>query len=207
MEKKIKTVKEVIDVLQNSKDLETDILDYFSFSCKGERTRYEDRSKIRIKQSKTETFELYDFLKDKEIESYMEIGLQNGGSFILTTAYLAMLSPEFRLATGLDLENQCDYLVQANPDLNFHFCNCLNYEPQHDYDFIFIDTNQRYESLKKTFEMYKEHCNKYIAFHDVDSVGIRWGAPRLFAELREQDDHKHFCNSAAGGGLIILGES
>jgi hypothetical protein len=144
-EKKIIDVQELAHVFYEM-DTEDVMREYFSFSCKGSKRQYRDRTKIRIKQSFEEVIELFEFLNDKDIKSYLEVGIQQGGSYFLTTGYLSSLQSNIIRATGLDRYNECQYMIDHNKGkMEFVFEDCLAYEPQGTYDYIFIDTNQKYD--------------------------------------------------------------
>jgi hypothetical protein len=205
----IRTEKKIIDVDEMAHvfyEMDTDMVmdEYFSFSCKGAKNKHRDMTKIRVRQSAAEMRELMDFFNDKDVDSYLELGLEEGGSFFLMSAYLASLRPGgLERATGLDKVNMCDYIKDNNEGkLDFAFMDCLDYQPTQNYDYIFIDTNQKYRPMKQTYLKYRPYCNKYIGFHDVKDR--RYGAKQLFNELKEKHDHIYIDHSLAGIGVIIL---
>lgn len=200
------TIKELINVYPDSFDKEElikKINEYFAFSCKGARTsRRKRRNKIIVKQSYNEVLELLDFLKDEEINSYLEIGLEKGGNFFLLSSIFRKYNENFDCSLGIDIKNSLYDFIENDELLILDFCNCLDYKLDKNFDYIFIDTNQSYSDLKKVFEVYKNKSNKFIAFHDVNDR--RWGNKKFFNELKETYKYKHFSHSGAGIGLIDL---
>jgi len=203
MQTKIRDYSHLMNLIESNKNISSFLNEYFSFSCMGQRFSHKDKTKIRVKQSAKELIEYLDFLKDKSIESYLEVGIANGGNYLIVSCMLKSYNDNFNYSMGIDLRQICDNTVLKNSDfLNFEFCDCLGYDLNRNYDLIFIDTNQSYSNMTKSFEKYSEHCNKYIAFHDVNDR--RYGAKKLFAELSKKYETKHFSNSGAGIGLVIL---
>jgi hypothetical protein len=197
-----KNYKKLIELFRESDSYKKIISNNFAFSCRGARQRNRT-NKLFVHQAKKEIFGYLDFLSDKSIKSYLELGLEECANYYLISSALKYFNDDFQYAMGLDIRELSNEILESNKDfLNYKFCNCLKYEVDRNYDLIFIDTNQKYNDMKKTFDKYSQYCNKYIAFHDIEDR--RYGAKRLFKELENQFNTIKWVNSGAGIGLVEL---
>ena len=117
-------------------------------------------------------------LAGKHITSYAEIGLFQGGTFILTVEYLSRFSP-ITTALGIDKlllpevkgyaeHNSAVRLVEAMSTDDAAREAIAEAKP----DLVFIDADHSEEACRADYEMVKPHA-KYIGFHDL----VEWTCP------------------------------
>ena len=175
----------------------------FSFSVAGCRA-YRKRNVLHFQQHPGELMGLMGVLQDKGIKSYMEMGISFCNTFCFMDSFFRTLSPDFEVSVGIDIEDKSDILKEYQtqyPTCSFVQTDVLKYEFTRDFDFIFIDTNQRYRYMKQTFEKCLPHA-RYIGFHDI--AAHRWGALALFKELQEHYKFWSWSRSGAGIGLLEI---
>jgi hypothetical protein len=130
------------------------------------------------------------------ISSYLEIGVLHGGTFILTTEYLARFD-RIRRAIAVDvvppsavqryrlLQRRARFVRTASGTPAFTE-QVREWQP----DLVLIDGDHMYPAVKRDFECVDRVC-PLIAFHDIVEP-LFPGVPRLWQELREtraQDYH------------------
>ena len=181
----------------------TELTNNFSFSVAGCRS-YRKNGVLHFQQHPEELISLINTLKDKGINSYMEMGISFCNTFCFMDSFFRMLSPDFEESVGLDIEDKAEILKEYQakyPTCSFVQTDVLKYEFTRNFDYIFIDTNQRYKGMKQTFEKCLPHA-RYIGFHDISSH--RWGALRVFKELSKEYEHWSWIKSGAGIGLLKI---
>lgn len=192
------------------------------------------RSDIHPRQHPEELLKLMKFMEDKYIEKYMEIGIEFGGTFMVMDAFFRSVNPNFKESIGidkrLDLNNPDEQAVintprrgkrylnldisstkafqeyrNKYPTCKFVHCHSDDYKTNDQFDLIFIDSNGKYKSLKKTFEQFKD-CARYIALHDI--CDNRYGTGELFKDLSRKYKTVNLSidTLSPGIGLVIFKE-
>lgn len=125
------------------------------------------------------------FLSELNIDSYLEIGVAMGGTFIITLEYLRRFNPEvFGLAVDMNPPSEnmiwygehsenCSYLVANTTDLIAH-----NTIASRKWGLALIDGDHSEEGCWRDYTMVKEYA-RYVAFHDITNdvcpgVGAVW---------------------------------
>jgi len=186
----------------SKEDFRKKLISNFSFSVSGCRV-YRKANLLHFQQHPDEILGLMDFMKDKGINSYMEMGLGSCNTLFLLDSFFRVLSKDYRQSIGMDINDKeqlfKDYQTKF-PSCTFILTNVLSYNFDNDFDYIFIDTNQRYSNMKMTFEKCLPHA-RYIGFHDI--ANGRWGAKALFNELSQKYDNWSWIKrSNAGIGVV-----
>jgi len=197
---------EIYDFLKSkypSENLKKDLTDNFSFSVMGCRSYRKDISKfLHFQQNPDELIGLIDLLKDKSIKNYMEIGIGFCTNIFFLDSLFRVISGDYQQTVGIDIEDKSELFKEYQvkfPTCSFVKTDVLNYNFDRDYDYIFIDTNQRYRLMIKTFEKCLPHA-RYIGFHDI--ANGRWGAVQLFKELSQKYEHWSWVKSGGGIGVV-----
>lgn len=168
------------------------------------------------------------FIREKQIESYLEVGVGRGDSFHEIVSQMPLGSR----ALAIDLPEQAwglndsqIMLQHAVIDLNregyrteFIFADSKwpevirDVEAAAPFDLVFIDGDHTYDGVKSDFENYGK-LGKYVAFHDiVDSmepnlVNEVIEVPLFWQELKQKYRYEEFIveGSNMGIGLIYNG--
>lgn len=132
------------------------------------------------------------FLSGQPIGSYLEIGLEHGGSFVLTSTYLKAVGKELRHEVAVDLRyapgvgryarkvRSAEHWVidTASPEFR---ARTRALAPL---GLVLIDGDHSYSGCMRDFETVHDHAN-VIAFHDiVDSFAV--DVPRVWSDVRRE---------------------
>lgn len=185
-------------------------------------------------QEETELFQLINFMRERNLKRYLEIGARHGDTF--HEVMLALRKKGFGLAVDMPaglwgIKRSDEQLAKAIDDLrtrrgyNVHLLlgdsaavttvsGVRQFAP---FDIALIDGDHRYGPALKDFTNYAPMC-QYVAFHDIvgykegttGDKGIRIGVevPRLWAELKKRYKHWEFVapNSRMGIGILEVGD-
>jgi len=131
-------------------------------------------------------------LSKRKIMSYAEIGLFQGGTFILTVEYLSRFNP-LAVALGIDKEilpevrayadsNPIVHLVEGMSDSDEVRDAIAKLKP----DLVFIDADHKEDACRKDYETVRPHA-KYIGFHDL----VEWTCPGVAQVWRDVSGKKY----------------
>lgn len=113
-------------------------------------------------------------LADKEIRSYLEIGVRHGGTFILTVEYLSRFS-EMEAAVGVDIESTPSFVEYAEQMANVTYVVDSSTSAavkavieSRKWDLALIDGDHTFGGCLRDFTLIRNHA-KCIALHDIIS--------------------------------------
>lgn len=118
-----------------------------------------------ISQNPRQFAEALIFLSDLNIQSFVEIGTYQGGSFILLNEYLKRFSNEDFYGFTMDITDE--YLkedVKNYLSENFGIIKSEFTFPEN-LDLVFIDADHTYNAVKQDYEYLGKYA-KYCMFHD-----------------------------------------
>lgn len=132
-----------------------------------------------IEQNAYELLKFTEFIREKKIQTYLEIGLAQG----LTAGYMQDLGLD---VTGITID---PYLLQRE---DFAVIIGDSHDPEtvakvadRRFDLVFIDGDHSYESVKQDYENYGK-LGKFVAFHDIAGLRNCEGVKRFWGELQGQ---------------------
>jgi hypothetical protein len=154
---------------------------------------------IKFWQYPNQFSKLLCFLKDKEIDSYFEIGVRYGGTFIVINELLLKYQP-FLESHALDVIPASDILdtyQKKYRDIRFWYHQLESQSPflferieggdfilpYKKLDLIFIDACHSYQCIKRDYYTALMFGPKYIIFHDIVNGGTK-GAKMAWNEIK-----------------------
>lgn len=153
---------------------------------------------FRMKQYPYEMAKLLCFLFERknEISSYIEIGVERGGTFFTIDSFMRTINPNFKNSIAIDrsnwiLRNGFDKYASVHDGCRFCQMNSQKFVPDSRYDLCFIDGDHSYAGVKADFEKMKEY-SRYIAFHDITCTLPNIEVKKLWDEIKNKYEHWEF---------------
>ncbi len=142
------------------------------------------------------------FLAKYKIETYLEIGLERGGTFITTLEYLSRINSPVKFALGIDIiekpvlfneyfkiNKNAYYLKLSSQSAEFR--EILEAKPA--FDLVLIDGDHSYQACMKDFETVKEFTS-IIVFHDIVCSYYCPQVARVWQEIKENPEYHYKYN-------------
>mgnify|MGYP001768516361 CR=1 FL=1 len=147
---------------------------------------------LRAKQYPDELAQFLVFIygNRKNIKSYCEIGIGDGGTFFVIDSFLRALNVDMGRSTAIDIKDKCrksfDIYIDQNPQVDFLNIDSDSFVPPINYDLSFIDGGHSLKQVSKDYIKMKR-CSKYIALHDIylESGGVRYLWQKIDSEKKE----------------------
>lgn len=138
---------------------------------------------------------LLQFLYNKNITSFLEIGVNRGGTLFTIDSFLRARNPNL-ISVGVDKgdkvvrKHNFNEYKDLHKNITFINQNSREFKPDRFFDFIFLDGDHSYDGVKFDYENLKDNC-KYMAFHDIGDIGK---VERFWNEIKTQYKyHELFC--------------
>lgn len=150
-------------------------------------------------------------LSNKKIKTYAEIGVFQGGTFILTVEYLSRFTPiEAALVIDKELQGQIKAYAELNPAVTLleaysHSDEARAAMAELKPDLVFIDADHEEWACRADYNLARRYA-KWIGFHDL----VEWSCPgvaRVWNDVKG-DKHEYLAqydgvkNSTYGVGLV-----
>jgi hypothetical protein len=131
-------------------------------------------------------------LSYRNIKTYLDIGTLTGWTITFIAAYLKRFGLE--TVDTIDIDQFCnigtqDIWQQFNIPINYIVCKSYDIEAniRDVYDFVFIDGDHEYASVKEDFQRYRQR-SCMLAFHDIND-NFCTGVVRLWKEIKLLYEH------------------
>jgi len=152
-----------------------------------------------LEQNAYELEMLCNFIKEHDIQTYVEIGIAAG-------LLLKFMQQEMSLTVnGITLEYRDSH--RGLPVIYGLSQDAEIVKNAPIADLYFIDGDHSYEAVKADYNNFKNKC-KYMAFHDLLGERDCEGVAQLWSEIKDQYQHWEFIDSnysiASGIGIIKL---
>lgn len=160
------------------------------------------RGNLNLQQIPHEYVHMLDFLRGQTIESYLELGVGNGGSFFTNCLFIGKDCKTFKAVDSIAYANthiqqteekimkKVNALTDLLPDSEINFYNKTTddfFSTNNDtFDCIFIDADHSYEGVKKDYENALKCINTggVLIFHDIGNTTT--GVAELWSEIRDK---------------------
>jgi len=169
---------------------------------------------LDLQQVPEEYAQLLCWFREQNFESYLELGVGRGGSFLLNCLF------QFNIQRAIAVDNSSYWQEEQRNNihdkiiqLHENGINCLFYDMNSgDYfnkltdeifDCIFIDADHSYEGVKKDYDNALKHIKDggYLIFHDIVSTSCE-GVRRLWNEIKEKGSIEFVYGNNCGIGII-----
>ena len=181
---------------------------------------------LELQQVPEEYSRLLCWFREQKFESYLELGVGRGGSFLLNVMFQSNLKWAFAIDNSeywkddqkKSILEKVYWLVEERKDAHIHFGDATTdlffkdvaqeTHPCRQFDCIFIDADHSYEGVKKDYDNALKHIKNggYIIFHDINSSSCP-GVMKIWEEASKQQQveatfiHGNNC----GIGIIQVG--
>jgi cephalosporin hydroxylase len=133
------------------------------------------------------------YISKYKIETYLEIGVEHGGTFITTLEYLSRMNNNVKFAMAADIIKMTELLSdysKINDNFNYlqlssqtpEFREILKSKPP--FDLVLIDGEHSYEGCLNDFETVKDLAN-IIVFHDIVCSLICPHVSKVWQKIKE----------------------
>jgi len=157
------------------------------------------RGNLELQQIPREYVNLLEFFRSTNIQSYLELGVGNGGSFFVNSLFIGENCKTFHAVDSIAYANshikqteekilkKVNLLDNLLPDSTVKFFNSATdvffNTATNTYDCIFIDADHEYEGVRKDYLNSLKLLNKggTLIFHDIANEGT--GVARLWREI------------------------
>lgn len=127
-------------------------------------------SNLRLLQNPREFAEFLLFMAARRVNTYLEIGVSNGGSFFMADSYLRAVNPDFQYSLGCDQSPAPYDFIEYRwrfPKTDYRRARTDEIKLGRErYDLAFIDACHAEKWALHDFQKVKNHC-RWVAFHDI----------------------------------------
>lgn len=152
-----------------------------------------------LEQNSEELEQLCRFIDEKDILTYLEIGIAHGRLLSFMTREMRLIGKGITLdkMDGHDGLNVIYGRSQSNK-IKQEFEGCR-------FDLIFVDGDHSYGGVSSDYENFKDKC-KYMAFHDI--LGLRQceGVKQFWKEIKKEYEGRYweFIGGTNPSGIGVL---
>lgn len=165
---------------------------------------------LELQQIPQEYSKLLEFFKTLKISKYLELGVGNGGSFLLncffieSDKYVAVDNISYFHDKQLkSINKKIDFLIKNNKNVIFNNMNTDYFFENNieKFDVIFIDADHSYDGVLKDYEnSLKCMDSGYIILHDINSLYCD-GVVRLWNEIKDENSLEFIASDVCGIGI------
>lgn len=133
------------------------------------------------------------FLAQLKIQSYLELGIRHGGSYVVTVEFLERFNP-LTFSIGVDIIPCASMLDYQSMNTRSRFV-CINSQSPEflellasvaPIDLVFIDSHHEENQCRREFAVLSQFA-QMIAFHDVSNIGCP-GIQTVWNEIKQMPD-------------------
>jgi predicted O-methyltransferase YrrM len=178
--------------------------------CRNERRRWAG-GRLQMLQNPWEFAEFMVLMARKKVHSYLEIGMNTGGSFYMMDSYLRASLPFYQRSVGYDSQSRLvewEAYQAKFPGVEFRneSSSIMNLGTER-FDVCFIDASHLERAVRRDFEKVKRNC-RMVAFHDIaakkDAVGRAWRDIKASHRYREFIAPTRRSHHQMGIGVLLV---
>jgi predicted O-methyltransferase YrrM len=171
---------------------------------------------LELQQVPEEYVEYLWFLKTINLKSYLNVGIGNGGSFMVESYIqsnckrcVAVDNTSYGKFTNINNINARLTWLKENTDKSIEFFNMNSSDffksNTEKFDIIFIDGDHTYNGVKQDYENALNFINNggYIIFHDIGSAQCE-GVVRIWNEIKNENSKEFIFSTVCGIGIIQI---
>ena len=184
---------------------------------------------LQLQQIPDEYSKFLTYIKEYPIKSYLELGVGNGGSFLINSIFLQRSASTMHCVDSIaykdthvkqtpeKIQLKVNILQEMFPEKDVKFINSTTNDffanNKLTYDCIFIDADHTYEGVKTDYKNALKIINPsgIIIFHDVGNMGPGVGVGRLWEEIKHNYKYEEYKYKPEGDnyyncgiGIIIM---
>ena len=166
----------------------------------GEERKYmlSDRNELGIYQTPIQFASLLKYLEQYNFDSYLEIGVFRGGTFLFMKYFLQAKNPNIKLYCVDPTDNIHNL---AKQEIQAYLIDGTSNDLINHYDLVFIDGDHSYNWAKLDWLNAGQHA-KVCIFHDVNEPTCP-GVVKLWNEVKQNKKHTEFIQTNHQGIGVI----
>ena len=154
---------------------------------------------LRVWQYPVQFADYLIFLSRFKVSRYLEIGARDGGTMVLTVAYLSRFHPLVE-AIGVDIETEsavCEIYRSLNPVCSFVVANSQTegfgkFLRNYDFDLVLVDGEHSVKGMVFDFENAAASGAKLISCHDIWNNGLRDQCCKGWMEIKKRYNRDYY---------------
>lgn len=134
------------------------------------------------------------------INTYAEVGVYKGGTYLLMNNLLKLKNPNLE-SIGIDISDR-NLTSDIKKYINLHIGTSKDFEGQ-PFDLVFIDADHSYEGVSTDYQNLGQYA-KIVMFHDINDNRCP-GVVKFWKEIKENKKYKEFKYQTNGENVHGIG--
>jgi len=146
--------------------------------------------------------------KQVRFKSYLEVGVNKGGTFYLMDSFLRAINPDFKYSVAVDKRMKLigfDAYKEKYPLTKVVLGDSKRLQFDEKFGLILIDGDHTYDGVKADYLNYKKYSDTLV-FHDIDILHKRTNVKKLWGEIKKEYEPrftKEFLNNTSDFNRVL----